>query len=64
MTTGYMCMIDFDHELGAAAGGVKVYSSVEDLKQSHKAWESCGIVEVQVRYVKEIAPQVLWPQKD
>jgi hypothetical protein len=59
MTIGYMCMIDFEDELGEASGGNTVYPSVEDLKRHHDAWESCGIVEVKVTRVREVAPQNL-----
>ena len=58
--TGYMCMIDFEDELGRAAGGNRVYSSVEDLKKNHDCWESCGIVKVRVEYVSTIVEQDLW----
>lgn len=57
--TGYMCMIDFDNELGRAAGGNPVYSSVEDLKENHDCWESCGIVKVRVEYLSTIVEQDL-----
>jgi len=53
--TGFMCMTDFDHELGDAAGGNRVYPSVEDL-QANKICctdkHTCGIVEVEVKVVK------------
>lgn len=45
---GYMCKIDFDHELGAALGGSKVYPSIEDLRSNHDCVDECGIVEVTV----------------
>lgn len=54
---GYMCMIDFDCELDSAAGGTKVYASIDDLKEDHDCWKSCGIVEVEVKYVKTIEEQ-------
>lgn len=57
---GYMCMIDFEDELGIAAGGNIVYPSIEDLKANHDCWESCGIVEVRVEYVRTIVEQDLW----
>lgn len=59
-TIGYMCMIDFEDELGRASGGNPVYPSIEDLKRHHDCWESCGIVEVEVRYVRTIAEQNLY----
>jgi hypothetical protein len=55
--TGYMCMIDFECELGSAMEGNTVYPSIEDLKEHHKPWESCGIVEVKVQYVRTIVEQ-------
>lgn len=54
---GYMCAIDFDCELGAASGGTKVYASIDDLKDDHDCWKSCGIVEVSVSFEREIEPQ-------
>ena len=57
--TGFMCMIDFEDELYRAAGGNKVYASIEDLKENHDCWESCGIVEVRVEYVRTVVEQDL-----
>jgi hypothetical protein len=51
---GYCCGIDYTWELGEALGGVKVYASVEDLKEDHKCWKECGIVEVEVTKTKVI----------
>ncbi len=56
---GYMCMIDFEHELGKAKGGNPVYPSIDDLKEDHTCWKSCGIVEVEVVYRKTIVDQDL-----
>lgn len=53
---GYMCLIDWECELGAASGGNRIFPSVEDLKAHHTCWESCGIVEVKVAYSKTISP--------
>lgn len=49
---GYMCKVAFDHELGNAADGVKVYPSVEMLLKYHKPGKDCGIVKVEVRYLE------------
>lgn len=57
--TGFMCQIDFEDELYNAAGGCKVYASIEDLKENHSCWESCGIVEVRVEYVRTVVEQDL-----
>lgn len=53
---GYMDLIDFECELGAAMGGNTVYPSIEDLKEHKGCVESCGIVEVEVRARKIIQP--------
>ncbi len=53
---GYMCAIDFECELGAAAGGNIIYPSIDDLKRCHKCWENCGIVEVRTYFSREIVP--------
>ena len=45
---GYMCKIDWDHELGNAMDGNRVYATLEDLIREHDCWESCGIVRVKV----------------
>lgn len=45
---GYMCKIDFDHELGEASGGSKVYASVADLRKEHDCVDTCGIVRVHI----------------
>jgi hypothetical protein len=54
VVVGYMCMVDFDCELGAASGGNRIFPSTEDLKAHLKCWESCGIVEVEVRASKVV----------
>lgn len=46
---GFMCMVDWEFELGDAVGGNSVYGSVPDLKKHRKCWKECGIVEVEVR---------------
>ena len=56
---GYMCTIDFECELDAVPDGPKVYCSIDDLKDDHTCWKSCGIVEVSVSFVREIEPQNL-----
>lgn len=46
--TGFMCLTDFQEELGSAAGGNTVYPSISDLKENRKCVEQCGIIEVRV----------------
>jgi len=55
---GYMCMIDYECELGIALGGNRVFPSLKDLKQSHPSWEECGIVEVKILYNKTICDPI------
>lgn len=55
----YMCATDFDLELGEAADGIKVYSSLNDLKKNLTCVNNtypyhCGIYEVEVRVVRVI----------
>ena len=48
---GWMCLIDAEHELGAASDGSRVFPSVEDLKEYHECWPECGIARVEVKFV-------------
>ena len=50
----YMCLTDYEHELGEASGGTPVYASIEDLKATRSCVSECGIVAVRVMYVKTI----------
>ncbi len=51
--TGFMCKVDFDHELGCAAGGNRVYPTMWDPEKNRECVRGreacCGIVEVEVR---------------
>lgn len=49
---GYMCRVDYDHELGST--DVVVYPTLQALREAHPCWEECGIVMVEVRLVKVI----------
>lgn len=53
---GYMCLVDYECELGYASGGNTIYPSIEDLKERRKCVENCGIVEVRVSYVRTVQP--------
>lgn len=46
--TGYMCAVDFYHEIGAAMGGNRVYSSIKDLRENLSCVDQCGIVKVTI----------------
>lgn len=54
--TGYMCLIDWEYEIGGASDGNRVYPSVETLKEHHQCADECGIVEVRVSFSRLIAP--------
>ncbi len=47
---GYMCLVDWECELGAALGGNTIYPDEEDCAASRKCVASCGMVEVEVRF--------------
>lgn len=49
---GYMCYTDFLHELGEAAGGVSVYSSMDDILNNRSCATSCGVARVKVKFLK------------
>lgn len=51
---GYMCKIDWDHELGHAMGGNTIYPCIKDLRRCHPMCDECGIVEVEVKLSKVI----------
>lgn len=53
--TGYMCMTDFEWELGMACGGNTVYPSEEDCRRHRKCVAGCGIVEVEVRFRRVVS---------
>lgn len=58
---GYMCLTDYEHELGRADGGNKVYPSIENLREHKFCADECGIVEVEVktrRIVQQPADQM------
>ncbi len=44
----YICGVDWQHEIGAAAGKMDYYNSVEELKRHKKCWKECGIVKLKV----------------
>lgn len=52
----YMDKVDWDYEVGGAAGGNKVYPSIDDLEICKPCVASCGMVEVELklrRVIKE-----------
>lgn len=51
---GYMCLTDFECELGAASGGNVVYPSVDDLRANRRCVDGCGIAEVKIIGVRVV----------
>lgn len=51
---GYMDKVAFECELGGASHGNRVFPSVEELQESCKCWEQCGIVEVKIEATRVV----------
>ena len=49
---GFMCKTDWDHEIGWASDGNKVYPSIDSVRRERKCTAECGIVEVDVTFVR------------
>jgi hypothetical protein len=57
---GYMCLIDWQHHVGADAFGWKVYPSKNALVAVHPTAEtSCGIIEIEMRGRRIVVEQDL-----
>ena len=56
----YMCKVDWDYEIGNAAGGNKVFATAEDIKHNLNCVHECGIVKVKVTFVEVIQPATNW----
>lgn len=48
----FMDGTDWDHEIGSASDGNKVYPSVKAIRRELTCLHQCGIVEVEVRFVR------------
>lgn len=51
---GYMCKVDFEHELEHAAPGSTVYPSINALIEDKHCSDECGIVKVQVSLIEVV----------
>jgi len=49
---GFMCQVDFMHELGEATGGNRIFPTIKELKKYYPCVAECGIVEVEVTLKK------------
>jgi hypothetical protein len=52
--TAYMCLVDFECEIGLASGGNIVYPSIEECREGRKCVGGCGIVEVEIRATRVV----------
>ena len=52
MKYGYMCAVDFAHEVGEAYGGIPVYASIEDIKEQRDCVDECGIIKVKIEKIE------------
>jgi len=41
--TVYICLTDFEFEIGAASGGNRIFPSIEDAREHLRCHEGCGI---------------------
>lgn len=57
---GFMCLTDWQHEIGEASDGQPVYASVKDLMEHRSCWQECGVIEVQVSAVRIVIPGDMW----
>lgn len=44
----YMCLSDYNYELGNASGAFSVYGSIDELKENRPCVEECGIAELTI----------------
>jgi hypothetical protein len=55
--TGFMDQVDYDEHLGNDIKGAKVFPSIEALQEAKPCTKHCGIVEVQVSFVRVVQEQ-------
>lgn len=53
---GYLCGVDWQHELGNTSFP-ELYNSVDELKKYRTCWVQCGIVKVELKLVEWSEPQ-------
>lgn len=57
MVVGFMCGVDWQHELGEACGGNVVYPSIANLRHHRECAHECGVVKVSVELIEWVVPQ-------
>lgn len=60
--TGFMCKVDFDHELGEALGGNRVFPDEADCEKDRGCIDTCGMVEVEVRLKRVVREDNFFPE--
>lgn len=56
VVTGYMCWTAWDYEIGKNHHGTKVFPSIEAMRDNRSCVDECGVVEVELRPVREVIP--------
>lgn len=51
---GYMCKVDWDHEVPYPIDGNRIFWSIDTLKQHLSCVEECGIVKVKLSFVEVV----------
>lgn len=54
---GYMCLTDWQYEIGHRDLGNIVFPSLHDLQRVRHCWNQCGVVEVEVRSIRTVVPE-------
>ena len=53
----YACTVDWEHELGWASdleGAMPLYTKLEKLKRERECVSQCGIVRLEIKYVRTV----------
>lgn len=53
----YLDGVDWQHEIGVASDGNKVYPDIDNLKECSPCWNGCGIVECELVFKKWVVDQ-------
>ncbi len=55
--TAYMCLVDWKYEVPYNSAGNRIYYSLDAIKEQRSCVDECGIVELEVTFVKAIQPE-------
>lgn len=56
---GYMCGVDFQHEVEQDHLGTLIFPKLAQLKRKRTCWKECGIVEVECKIIRWVRKQDL-----